>query len=251
MGTQSETTGNHLAAETGGRGTRASVAPHERRRTRLIAAAISLSGGLFLSCCVVAVSPILWDTVGAFFRSSRAAEPTPHAAKSAKSRASVEKSIGELHRKCDRLVPHEPFLIVNTADNLFVLMKGETVIRKGVCSTGKYVLLRSADQREWVFKTPRGAFKILGKVESPVWTMPDWAFVEEGKPIPPANSSERMEAGVLGDYALSLGQGYMIHGTLYQRYLGLPVTHGCVRLGDADLEAVYENLRIGSRVFIY
>jgi len=56
---------------------------------------------------------------------------------------------------------------------------------------------------------------------------------------------------VLGDYALSLGDGYLIHGTLYQRYLGLPVTHGCVRLGDKELEIVYQALKVGSKVFIY
>jgi len=43
----------------------------------------------------------------------------------------------------------------------------------------------------------------------------------------------------------------MVHGTLYQRFLGRPVTHGCVRLGDDDLEAVYRNLEIGGKVFLY
>ena len=40
----------------------------------------------------------------------------------------------------------------------------------------------------------------------------------------------------LGDYALALGDGYLIHGTIYKRFLGMPVTHGCVRLNDEDLE---------------
>jgi L,D-transpeptidase YbiS len=43
----------------------------------------------------------------------------------------------------------------------------------------------------------------------------------------------------------------MIHGTIYKRFLGMNVTHGCVRLGDDDLEAVYKNLQIGSKVYIY
>jgi lipoprotein-anchoring transpeptidase ErfK/SrfK len=29
------------------------------------------------------------------------------------------------------------------------------------------------------------------------------------------------------------------------------VTHGCVRLGDDDLEAVFRSMQVGSRVFIY
>jgi len=56
---------------------------------------------------------------------------------------------------------------------------------------------------------------------------------------------------VLGDYALSLGDGYLIHGTLYQRLLGMPVTHGCIRLNDDDLKEVFNALSVGSKVYIY
>ena len=102
-----------------------------------------------------------------------------------------------------------------------------------------------------MFKTPKGEFKIRGKVTSPVWKKPDWAFVEEGLPVPSSNHHSRFESGVLGDYALNLGDGYMIHGTLYQRFLGLPVTHGCIRLNDENLELVYKSLLVGSKVYIY
>jgi lipoprotein-anchoring transpeptidase ErfK/SrfK len=56
---------------------------------------------------------------------------------------------------------------------------------------------------------------------------------------------------VLGDYALSLGDGYLIHGTLYKRLLGMPVTHGCIRLNDDDLEKVYRTLDYNSKVIIF
>jgi lipoprotein-anchoring transpeptidase ErfK/SrfK len=75
--------------------------------------------------------------------------------------------------------------------------------------------------------------------------------VEEGLPIPSQNDPVRWEAGVLGDYALSIGDGYLIHGTIYKRFLGMPVTHGCIRMNDEDLEAVYKTLDFGSKVFIY
>jgi len=29
------------------------------------------------------------------------------------------------------------------------------------------------------------------------------------------------------------------------------VTHGCIRLGDEDLEVVFKSLNVGSRVYIY
>jgi len=31
----------------------------------------------------------------------------------------------------------------------------------------------------------------------------------------------------------------------------MPVTHGCIRLNDDDLEAVFNALSIGSKVYIY
>ena len=163
----------------------------------------------------------------------------------------LEKSIKKLERDLAAKVPGSPFLVINTSENKIRLYKNRKLVRTGDCSTGSYILLESENEQKWMFKTPRGKFRIQGKISSPVWRKPDWAFVEEGLDIPPASHPSRYEYGVLGDYALSLGHGYLIHGTLYKRLLGMPVTHGCVRLNDEDLEAVYYTLEVGSRVYIY
>ena len=75
--------------------------------------------------------------------------------------------------------------------------------------------------------------------------------MEEGLPVPSYNHPSRFEYGVLGDYSLSLGDGYLIHGTLFQRFLGLPVTHGCIRLNDENLELVYKSMPMGAKVYIF
>ena len=69
--------------------------------------------------------------------------------------------------------------------------------------------------------------------------------------FPRKDDPSRYEYGVLGDYAMSLGDGYLIHGTIYKRFIGMPVTHGCVRLGDEDLKAIFNTLSIGSKVYIF
>lgn len=166
-------------------------------------------------------------------------------------RRQIELRISRLRAKMKKFLPKTSYLIVSTSDNRFELYTHTGLVREGVCSTGSYVLLQGSEDRRWMFETPRGTFRILEKRVNPVWAKPDWAFVEEGLPIPPPGAPERFERGVLGDYALAIGNGYLIHGTLYQRLLGQPVTHGCVRLGDADLDAVFRELSIGSRVFIY
>lgn len=163
----------------------------------------------------------------------------------------LNEAIGRLQKKLNQLTPGGVYLVINTSDNTFFLYKNRKLTRKGICSTGSYVKLELEDKKSWLFKTPKGVFSIRGKLTSPVWRKPDWAYVEEGLPVPSANDPSRFEYGVLGDYALNLGGGYLIHGTLYKRFLGLPVTHGCIRMNDEDLEAVYQTLPIGAKVFIY
>jgi hypothetical protein len=165
--------------------------------------------------------------------------------------AETQKRITDLRTRIERLTPAEPYLIVNTTANTFVLRTRKKIIREGICSSGSYTLLVAGENRQWIFKTPRGQFRVLGKIADPLWIKPDWAYIEEGLPVPSINHPDRYEYGTLGDYALNLGQGYLIHGTLYQRFLGLPVTHGCIRLGDEDIKSVYKNLKVGSRVYIF
>jgi hypothetical protein len=164
-------------------------------------------------------------------------------------RLSVE--VKQLSAKLAKLNPGKQYLLINTSDNTFKMIKNGAVFHEGICSTGSYIKLEVEDNKTYKFETPRGVFTVKSKIVDPVWKKPDWAFAEEGLPIPPANHDSRFEYGVLGDYALNLGNGYLIHGTLYQRFLGMPVTHGCVRLGDADLEFLYNELPVGAKVFIY
>ena len=160
--------------------------------------------------------------------------------------------ITRLERRLASFVPTQTYIVINTVDNRFSLYRNRQLIREGYCSSGSYTLLKTEEgDKEWIFKTPRGRLSIQGKITQPVWRKPDWAFVEEGLPVPGPTHPSRYEFGVLGKYAMSLGDGYLIHGTLYQRQLGMPVTHGCIRLGDEDLEAVFQALSVGSRVYIY
>ncbi|MBO6659392.1 L,D-transpeptidase [Roseivirga sp.] len=166
-------------------------------------------------------------------------------------KANAEKELTSLDKKLKANMPKTNYLVVNSTMNEFYLYKGDELIKKDMCSTGSYVLLKKSEKEKWMFKTPKGEFRILNKTKDPVWKKPDWAFVEEGLPVPSYNHPSRFEYGVLGDYSLSLGDGYLIHGTLFQRFLGLPVTHGCIRLNDENLELVYKSMPMGAKVYIF
>jgi len=149
------------------------------------------------------------------------------------------------------LAPTDDYLVIDTAGNKVTLRRGDTVRREMIASCGSgNVLDDPKSGRRWVFDTPRGQFRIQSKLTDPVWMKPDWAFIEEGQPLP-KNPADRAEAGMMGDYALGIGQGYFIHGTLYTRLLGRNVSHGCVRLGEQDLEHLFRSLPLGARVIIF
>jgi L,D-transpeptidase YbiS len=151
-----------------------------------------------------------------------------------------------------RHVPRGPWIVIDQTHNRLRLMRGDDTVLEAPCSAGSGMILKEASggRRVWVFDTPRGRFEVLSKAENPVWKKPDWAFVEEGEPIP-KDPGERMEYGSLGEYALYFGNGYMIHGTLYERLLGRPVSHGCIRLGKEPLREVYRAAPLGTPVYIY
>jgi lipoprotein-anchoring transpeptidase ErfK/SrfK len=156
-----------------------------------------------------------------------------------------------LARRIAGQAPPGVYIAIDTIANRLYLKRGPEVLLAAPCSTGTGgVLTDPASGRRWVFDTPRGTYRVLAKTRNPIWHKPDWAFIEEGLPVP-RDPAARTDDYSLGSYALSLGDGYHIHGTLYQRLLGRSVTHGCIRLGDADLQKVYDSVPLGTAVFIY
>ena len=69
--------------------------------------------------------------------------------------------------------------------------------------------------------------------------------------IPPEGTKHRSIKGELGHYRLDLGEGYLLHGTPYTNSIGAAVTHGCVRLADDDIEWLFENVPVGTKVYFY
>jgi lipoprotein-anchoring transpeptidase ErfK/SrfK len=174
-----------------------------------------------------------------------------HKTESIKSLQYLNSRNANLKKRISNLSPKGTYLVIDTAKNRLYVKKGEQTLKEVVVSTGSGSILNDpAGNRQWIFDTPRGELSIQSKTTNPVWTKPDWAFIEEGEEVP-KSYKDRMEEGVLGDYAFHLGDGYMIHGTLYTRLLGRNVTHGCVRVGDADLKELYNTISVGTKVIIF
>jgi lipoprotein-anchoring transpeptidase ErfK/SrfK len=69
--------------------------------------------------------------------------------------------------------------------------------------------------------------------------------------IPPLGTLNRRIDGELGAYQLDMGNGYLLHGTPRGESIGTATTHGCVRLLEQDIEWLYDNIPIGTKVYIY
>ena len=95
-------------------------------------------------------------------------------------------------------------------------------------------------------ETPEGLYAIQEKEENPVWNVPesDWAGSLAGQTIPPGPSNP-IKARWMGIY-----EGAGIHGTEETESLGSAASHGCVRMAIPDVEELYDQVEVGTPIYI-
>jgi len=163
----------------------------------------------------------------------------------------AKKELEKARRDLDKLKPKKPYIIIDTHANKIYLRTEDSVLLEATCSTGSGgELIDSVTHRKWIFNTPRGYFTVKNKLNDPWWRKPDWAFIEENETIP-KNESDRYDPNVMGEFALGFGDGFFIHGTIYERLLGINVTHGCVRVGTDDLRKLNKMSPVGTQIYIF
>lgn len=159
--------------------------------------------------------------------------------------------LNKARRAVAKLKPKGNYIVVNTHSNTIVFRNDKTALFRAVCSTGSGGELIDSDTgRHWIFNTPRGVFKVNSKLKDPWWRKPDWAYIEEDEKAP-KEEKMRYDPEMMGEYAMGFGNGYFIHGTIYERLLGVSVTHGCIRVGTEDLRYLYGKTQVGTSVYIF
>jgi lipoprotein-anchoring transpeptidase ErfK/SrfK len=115
-----------------------------------------------------------------------------------------------------------------------------------VLGGGKAVQFRVATAKkgfEWA-----GTHQVSGKVRWPDWRPPEQ--MRKRRPELP----EYMEGGPenpLGARAIYLGSSlYRIHGTNEPSSIGKAASSGCIRMLNADVEELYRNVKIGTKVIV-
>ncbi|MFI5347220.1 MAG: L,D-transpeptidase [Elusimicrobiota bacterium] len=164
----------------------------------------------------------------------------------------IEGEVSSLRVQVGKRLKGALHVVVDAKANKMYVKKGLKLLWSADVSVGRGgVLADKKSGQRWEFVTPRGEFRVIGKGVNPQWRKPDWAFVEAGEPVPPPDDPSRFVEGELGAYFLNLGDGYLMHGTKKEELLGRPASHGCVRIGAADLEKLYSAVPIGTKVYIF
>jgi L,D-transpeptidase YnhG len=94
------------------------------------------------------------------------------------------------------------------------------------------------------WETPKGNFKVMYKVVNPTFENPFTGVV-----IPPGPNNP------LGDrlivFAKMGNKGYAgFHGTTNESLIGQAVSHGCVRMKNRDIRALFEKIEVGTTVVV-
>ena len=102
------------------------------------------------------------------------------------------------------------------------------------------------------WETPTGRTTVVEKIPDPKWLPPESVraeHAERGDILPAVVMPGPMNP--LGHRAMRLGwTEYMIHGTNKPYGIGMAVSHGCIRLYPEDIEALFEQVAVGTPVYI-
>jgi len=123
-------------------------------------------------------------------------------------------------------------LVVKLGQRRVYVYRGEQVLAKYRIAIGK---------RGW--ETPTGSFQVLSKEKNPVFKS-----FRTGKLIKPGpdNPLGVRWIGIWTDGKTQLG----FHGTNQEELLGQAVSHGCIRMRNRDVTAMFDLVSLGTEVIV-
>jgi len=200
-------------------------------RAVLVAAAFVLSASIFADAALAEQRRYLFDIF-----STRGSDGRPR--DEVRVQSSKLKLDPQFKRQVVEFASNQPVgtIIVNTGEKFLYLVtgKGEAI---------RYGIGTARTGFEW-----SGTHKLTSMREWPGWTPP--AAMRKRQPNLPAY----MPGGPnnpLGARALYIGSTlYRIHGTNEPWSIGKNVSSGCIRMVNADVEDLYERVKIGAKVIV-
>jgi hypothetical protein len=257
---------------------------HDYRSAVLLLIAVLVGGGiLFAATAAWAVNERFKRDVAeiAYTRDARSLQFI--AEQESRQVTQLSDTVARLDEQSRALVPEDqPYLVVSLAERRVWYLRGrDTLFTAPVAvGSGQTMVINGRTQR---FQTPRGQMSITHKERDPIWVPPDWHYhriarerglqvvnmsnaprdalarfpegrepIADGKIyIPPWGSPQRRHTGVLGAAKLEMRDGYYFHGTNNEASIGSAASAGCIRMLRDDVLWMYENVPVGTSVYIY
>jgi lipoprotein-anchoring transpeptidase ErfK/SrfK len=93
--------------------------------------------------------------------------------------------------------------------------------------------------------TPTGTYEVIAKIKNPTWVPPNSPWAAGLEPIPPGVDNP-LGTRWIGTSAPNIG----FHATPADYSVGHAASHGCMRMHRADVERLYDLVRVGTPVDI-
>ncbi|PYJ53521.1 MAG: murein L,D-transpeptidase [Verrucomicrobia bacterium] len=142
---------------------------------------------------------------------------------------------------------------ISIRDQRLTLKKGDTLIRIYPVSTSRFGI----GTDEGSMKTPTGRFRIGEKIggEMPSETVfHARVALKAGDPLPPTEDLVMSRIlwldGLDEDNANTRDRFIYIHGTKHEDKIGIPDSHGCVRMRNGDVAELFKLVDEGTHVII-
>ena len=147
---------------------------------------------------------------------------------------------------------------VATVPNASTVKRRPLIFRK---ATGSRLVVDLSDRRVYLYQTDRlqasypiavgkpgwetpiGIYQVMEKQKYPVWRHP---ITDEVVPQGRENPLGSRWIGFWYDGRHLIG----FHGTPEAHLIGQPVSHGCLRMRNADIQALYEQVSLGTPVVV-
>ena len=127
-----------------------------------------------------------------------------------------------------------PVIVIQRGSNRLLLYGGTKLKRVFNVATGQAQ-----------YPTPLGRFAIVVKWRDPWWYPPPSDWAQDKEPVPPGPGNP------LGTRWMGLTAPYVgIHGTPDAASIGYSVSHGCIRMLIPQVEWLFEQVKIGTPVFV-
>ena len=147
----------------------------------------------------------------------------------------------------------EPKIRISVRKQQLVLKSGRQTLAEYPISTSRFGL----GSKEGSFKTPTGKFRIADKIGD---GMPAGTVFKSRRPVKATKKLLREEDlvmtrilwldGLERRNANTHDRYVYIHGTNHEERIGTPASHGCVRMKNADLLELFEQVKVGTPVEI-